>query len=106
MEKPVIFALTPRAGRWNHRYLVPTHVAWSQHLLSRLADEAQKEVSDSSSLRARRQAFQQTTGRVGPEYLVVRDERLVRIGDRERRAFEDELQQQLFSLDELIAVQI
>lgn len=106
MEKPVIFALTPRAGRWNHRYLAPTHFAWSQQMLSRLGDEAQKQTSDPNSLRASRQASQQTTGRVGSEYLVVRDERLTTLTDRERRSLEDELRQQLLSLDELISGQI
>jgi hypothetical protein len=84
VERPVIFALTPRAGRWNHRYLVPTDVAWPQDLISQLADEAQKEVPTPNSLRAMRPTLQQTTRRVGPEYLIIRDERLALINEKER----------------------
>ena len=59
-----------------------------------------------NALRAIRQASQQTTGRLGPEYLIVQDERLARIGDTERHELEARLDVQLHDLDDFITKQI
>jgi hypothetical protein len=50
--------------------------------------------------------MQETTGRVGPEYLIVQDERLATAEPADRDKFEHELRSQLDSLEGLITNEI
>jgi hypothetical protein len=73
MEEPIVFALTPRAGRWNHRFLVPRGTSVSQGELMRIADSVG---GCSDIVSASREVQQLNSGRPGPERLVVKDSRL------------------------------
>lgn len=79
MEGTLMFALTPRAGRWNHRFIVPVGSRWSDQTLSRLADEAGSVNAPASVIAARTTVVQATTGRTGEELLVLKDSRLGRL---------------------------
>ena len=76
MDKPVIFALTPRASRWNHRFLVPPNAPWSRDKLSRLAESVQKMPEGEDYISIQREVVQESTGRKGMELLVCQDRRL------------------------------
>lgn len=78
-----MFALTPRAGRWNHRFLVPSGSRWSQQALSKLV-EAAKESRQPSIISTNRSVVQATTGRTGEELLILKDERLTRLSTTAR----------------------
>jgi hypothetical protein len=99
VEGPIIFGLTPRAGRWNHRYLIPCGATSPELLLGRLADRARKADRGDDYIAVRRNVAQTATGRAGTELLVVQDDRLRHVGNagRERllaalRSYADRLE--------------
>ena len=99
MEGPVMFALTPRAGRWNHRYLVPIGSKWSQQALSTLVLKA-TENRQRSVISASTSVVQATTGRSGEEMLVLKDERLACLSPVKR----DRIQQHVKRRGESLAI--
>ncbi len=107
MEQPIVFALTPRAGQWNHRYLVPRESCWPQEVLSRLADRAREKPHGFDYVSASRKVSQPTTGRIGLELLVLHDDRLKSRGRSiVSEALCEALEQQMSKLDELVVKKI
>ncbi len=106
MEQPVVFALTPRAGHWNQRYLVPEQSAWSEKQLGQWLSQAREESHHSEYLLVRRNTCQPTTGRIGEEQIILRDPRLTSIAPTQRRDIEERLEQCLSQLEELVTQQI
>ena len=70
--RPVLFAETPRAGRWNHRFLIPSHVEVDQSRLATWASRARRHDRGDDYLAAiRRNVVQASGGREGDELLVL-----------------------------------
>ncbi len=79
--EPLVFVFTPRAGIWNHRYLIPSRL---NHLTSsnELGEIASTILQDGGAddVRARmRQVEQKSTGRKGAEIVAIRDSRISRL---------------------------
>jgi hypothetical protein len=76
-QHPIVFAMTPRAGRWNHCFLVPDGSIVPHAELARLTEAALARNDLGSTLvYADREVPQTTTGRMGYELLVAHDPRL------------------------------
>lgn len=96
MDKQMIFAMTPRAGMWNYRYLVPTGGdKWPQKELSRLADAAGKSDRGDEFLSVSQEVSQPSTGRVGSELLVVADSRIKTLRAKQDQAILGEVTRRL-----------
>jgi|GEM_PF-4655546 len=79
MERTVIVAMSPRVGRWNHRYFTPSHS--HSHIAERDAARLVAAVLDSSNrndsiVYAQTPVKQLSSGRVNMEVLLVKDARL------------------------------
>lgn len=106
MDEPMIFALTPRAGRWHHRFLIPTGAAWPQEKLGRLADQASKSSEGSDYVSFQRSVTQSTTGRTGVELVLIQDSRLRGVDSETRRRIAQTLETYSAALDALVTMEI
>lgn len=71
MERPLLFAETPRAGRWNHRFLVPEELTMTEEQLAEEASRARQQHQGSNYLAVVRQVEQPSSGRTADELLVL-----------------------------------
>lgn len=72
MERPLLFAETPRAGRWNHRFLVPQGCDVDESALAEWAARARDgELGERHIAVVRRDVEQAAGGRRGDELLVL-----------------------------------
>jgi len=101
MEEPLVFALTPRGGRWNHRYLVPRNCNVSQRKLLAIAEQACSGQSP-HVVSVSREVQQPASGRPGREILIATDSRLREKSSPLHQAVEDCLRQYLIPLKDLV----
>lgn len=104
----IVFAVTPRAGRWNHRYLVPVSAHWSEGDLVQWSDQAGRRTGGERCLTVSRDVRQSSTGRTGTERVILCDPRLSALRDHPRtaRAVREKLQACLEQMDTLVTEQI
>jgi hypothetical protein len=102
MEMPVLFILTPRAGRWNHRYLVPSRAPWSrsEEQLGQWARWAAEREDGTDYVSVCREVSQAGDGRIGTEWLILRDARLA--SPARKQHVKDELRHYLDELETLV----
>jgi hypothetical protein len=83
--------LTPRAGRWNHRYLVSRPGFRDEKILDHLFLRSREGSDGDDLLVVRRMVFQPTTGRRGEEILLLQDARLSRMMPEQREVMQSKL---------------
>jgi len=98
MKTPFLIAKTPRAGRWNHRYLVPqAHLHTDQeHLMDWMA-AANSPDSEDRLLGVKRTVLQQS-GREGEEALVLVGIDLQKLDTEQRETLTGQLYEYLRQL--------
>lgn len=101
MEQPVVFALTPQGGHWNHRFLVPGQTGVSQSELLALAERARRGGAD-DIICVTREVQQVFNGRPGVELLVIMDARLSSAAESVKAKINVQLQSYQEQLDGLI----
>lgn len=100
---PYLIAMTPRAGRWNHRYLVPPDLNLSTVVLGRLTRMAGQQPQGPAWLAVSHEVQQVGGGRVGQELLILGDLDVQRLSHEAREHLLKRLRQRLLDLGELIA---
>lgn len=68
---PYLIAMTPRAGRWNHRYLVPPDLNLTSEVLGRLTRMADQQPQGPAWIAVSQEVQQEGGGRVGQEMLIL-----------------------------------
>lgn len=103
-----MFALTPRAGRSNHRYLVPHGTNWTEDSLTRLAALAgnRDEMITEDCISVGRQVTQDFTGRPAREFLLIQDPRLKDAGQEIKQRLLGILHTHLIALETIVAKKI
>lgn len=71
MNKPILFIETPRAGKHNHRFIAPNDYTGGDGALSQWADFARQQTGGANYFGAKREAKQQSSGRIGTEQLIL-----------------------------------
>lgn len=102
MERPLLFAETPRAGRWNHRFLVPPEAACSEERLAEQAARARQRSQGGDYLAVVRQVQQHEGGREADELLVLQGIAVDRLDAATRRVLLQRLEQRLDDLQQLV----
>ncbi|MHB1035012.1 MAG: hypothetical protein ACYC35_15240 [Pirellulales bacterium] len=97
MVEPFLIAETPRAGKWNHRFVVPLGKNVEQSEASCWCDLAAREPEGEQHLAAVRDVPQETTGRVGKEILVLANVPVRALSGAARKKVKDRLQDLLQS---------
>ncbi len=100
---PYLIAMTPRAGRWNHRYLVPPDLNLSTVVLGRLTRMAGQQPQGPAWLAVSHEVQQVGGGRVGQEMLILGDLDVQGLSPKARERLQERLRYRLLDLGELIA---
>ncbi|MGQ9770944.1 MAG: hypothetical protein ACUVQG_10335 [Thermogutta sp.] len=101
-----LFAMTPRAGRWNHRYLVPPGTVWTEKELAEQVSEADARPMGRDYVAIVRTATQTSTGRRASEMLILTDPRLAQLSPKDRDEVAKKLREYSDRLEDLITRQI
>jgi hypothetical protein len=99
---PYLIAMTPRAGRWNHRYLVPPNLNLSTVVLGRLTGMAGQQPQGPAWLAISHEVQQVGGSRLGQEMLILGDLDVQRLNPEARESIQECLRQRLLDLGELI----
>ena len=103
MNQPCLIAATPRAGRWNHRFLVPPQTSFSEAEVAHWADEARRSDVGPDYLAAVRQGVvQQASGRSGIELLILVALPIERLSESDRSRIQENLTRRLDELERLV----
>lgn len=107
MNRLLLFAETPRAGRWNYRFLVPLTSPVSQDDLQRYASAARAKDDGPDYLSVRREGvMQMTTERKGSEMIVLAGRDLNDMSDANRERLRQMLRRRLAELEVLVTQRI
>ncbi|MCA9174737.1 MAG: hypothetical protein KDB14_09665 [Planctomycetales bacterium] len=101
-DPPMLFAETPRAGRWNHRFLVPESLSLSEEQLAEQAARARRRPQGANYLAVVRSVEQPATGRAADELLVLHGVEVERLDAATRRVLLKRLAQRLEDLEQLV----
>lgn len=71
MSKIFLIAETPRAGKWNHRYLVAVGNTLSESVIANFVRSARDELIGKNYIAVEREVFQEQSGRTGKETLLL-----------------------------------
>ncbi|MEY6431172.1 hypothetical protein ABC977_01985 [Thioalkalicoccus limnaeus] len=82
--QPTFIAKTPRAGEFNHRYLVPLQHGWAETEIYALARRATGRVCGPDFLAAYRQVRQLKGGRSGEEAVILAGIDTAALGERQK----------------------
>ena len=107
MARLLLIAHTPRAGRHNHRFLIPPGATLADGVLSDFLAAATGSPDLSSAaggnyLAAVREVEQPTTGRRGQEVLMLVGVDVARLNPDKRRAVDGSLRDRMGDLEDLI----
>ena len=103
---PYLIAMTPRAGRWNHRYLVPPDLNPSTEVLGRLTRMANQQPRGPAWLAVSHEVKQVGGGRTGQEMLILGDLNVERLTREARERLQELLRHRLRDLAGLITQQV
>jgi hypothetical protein len=103
---PYLIALTPRAGRWNHRYLVPPNLNLDTTVLGRLTSMAGQEAQGMAWLAVSHEVQQVGGSRAGKEILILGDLDVERLSPEAREHLLERLRHRLIDLGELITQEV
>ena len=104
MVRPLLFAETPRAGRWNHRFLVPNELSMSEEQLAENAARARQRAQGADYLAVVRQVEQQDGGRMADELLVLHGVNVEHLDAATRRVLVKRLEERLDDLEHLVEI--
>lgn len=82
--QPTFIAKTPRAGEFNHRYLVPLQHGWAETEIYAIAQRATGRVCAPDFLAAYRQVRQLKGGRSGEEAVILAGIDTAALGERQK----------------------
>lgn len=103
---PYLIAMTPRAGRWNHRYLVPPDLNLTSEVLGRLTRMADQQPQGPAWIAVSQEVQQEGGGRVGQEMLILGDLNVQRLSPDTREQLLKHLRERLLDLGELITQKV
>ncbi len=101
-----IIVLTPRAGTWNHRYLVSGKEWQNEYKVDYYLAQAKKKLIGDDFVVVKQRVQQRTSGRSGEEYLIFVHKGLSSLDESFRRELQRELEQRLSALSQLIDSEI
>ena len=105
-DTPFLLIETPRAGKWNHRHIVPPAVS-QQAYLNIIETARQKDEGDNFLAVGHDNKVKQfTTDRYAPELLILAGIDTKRLSKNQKQALQDSLTSLLGSVDKLVTEDI
>ncbi|MCA9070977.1 MAG: hypothetical protein KDA84_18750, partial [Planctomycetaceae bacterium] len=103
MNQPCLIAATPRAGRWNHRFIVAPGTHFTEADVARWVDEAQRAYMGRDYLAVvRDDVVQSESGRCGKELLILVGMAMKRLSETDRSHIQQNLTNRLGDLEHLV----
>lgn len=101
-----LFAITPRAGSRNHRYLVPPGLSWPERELAELTAQADRNPAGADYVAVARTVDQPSTGRKAKEMLILTAAGLKEVDASAREALSQKLSEYGERLERLVTREI
>ncbi|MGQ9607350.1 MAG: hypothetical protein ACUVTW_14215 [Thermogutta sp.] len=106
MRRCRVFAITPRAGSRNHRYLIPPGASWPERELGELAARAYRKPDGGDYVAIARTVNQPSTGRKAKEMLILTDGGLKELNASARKVLFEKLGEYGERLEHLVTREI
>lgn len=104
MNQVYILAETPRAGRWNHRFLAASDALFSEQEISKLIGDARQNLQGQDYIAVSQETHQSESGRTGAEILLIAG--IKHYTPDQREYLRGWLQQKLPALETLVTQEI
>jgi len=102
MNKPQLVAETPRAGKWNHRFIAAPNGSFSDSDVAKMIAAARRKPQGDDYLAVIAETTQSMSGRTGKEILALTGVDVKKLSDNQRQQIVDQLDQQLTDLATLV----
>ncbi len=106
MNKPQLVAETPRAGKWNHRFIAAPNGSLSDSEVAKMIAAARRNPQGDDYLAVSAETTQSMSGRTGKEILVLTGVDVKKLSDNQRQQIIAQLGQQLIDLATLVTEKI
>jgi hypothetical protein len=106
MNKPQLVAETPRAGKWNHRFIAAPNGSFSDSEVAKMIAAARRNPQGDDYLAVIAETTQSMSGRTGKEILALTGVDVKKLSDNQRQQIVDQLEQQLTDLATLVTEEI
>ncbi len=107
MNKPQIIVETPRAGKWNHRFIAAKHGTLSDGEIAKIISTARRLPQGDNYISVSVDTAQSLSGRIGKEILVLTGINIKKISEKKRQNIISQLEQRLNTdLDQLVTESI
>jgi len=106
MNKPQLVAETPRAGKWNHRFIAAQNGSLSDSDVAKIVTAARKNQQSDDYLAVSADTTQSLSGRTGKEILVLTGVDVKKLSNNQRQQIVAQLEQRLADLATLVTEEI
>lgn len=106
MNKPQLIAETPRAGKWNHRFIAAPDGSLSDSEIAKIVMAARRNPQGDDYLAVSVETAQSVSGRTSKEILVLTDVDVKKLSETQRRQIVTQLKQRLANLATLVTEMI
>ncbi len=106
MNKPQLVAETPRAGKWNHRFIAAQNGSLSDSEVAKMIAAARRNPQGDDYLAVSADTAQSVSGRTGKEILVLMGVDVKKLSDSQRQQIIAQLDQRLADLATLVTEEI
>ncbi len=102
MNKPQLIAETPRAGKWNHRFIAAQDCSLSDSEIQKIVTAARRNPQGDDYLAVSVEMAQSVSGRTGKEILVLVGVNAKKLSETQRQPIVTQLKKQLKNLATLV----
>ncbi|TGO03326.1 hypothetical protein PN36_08200 [Candidatus Thiomargarita nelsonii] len=102
MNKPQLIAETPRAGKWNHRFIAAQDCSLSDSEIKKIVAAARRNPQGDDYLAVSVKTAQSVSGRTGNEILVLVGVDVKKLSETQRQQIVTQLEQRLADLATLV----
>ncbi len=106
MNKPQLVAETPRAGKWNHRFIAAQNGSLSDSEVAKMIAAARRNPQGDDYLAVIAETTQSMSGRTGKEILVLTGVDVKKLSDNQHQQIVAQLEQRLADLATLVTEEI
>jgi hypothetical protein len=106
MNKPQLIAETPRAGKWNHRFIAAPDGSLSDSEIAEIVTAARRNPQGDDYLAVSVETVQSVSGRTGKEILVLTGVDVKKLSESQHQQIVTQLEQRLADLATLVTEEI
>lgn len=106
MNKPQLIAETPRAGKWNHRFIAAPDGSLSDSEIAEIVTAARRNPQGDDYLAVSVETVQSVSGRTGKEILVLTGVDVKKLSETQHQQIVTQLEQRLADLATLVTEKI